>query len=246
MHNETYPSWDLELKEKKEKARDTFAFFFKRPEGFMFKAGQNIRLFFDDLPEGSRRRTFTIASAPHEEDIMIVMRMRGSEWKKKIASLSLGEFIRAEGPTGAHFALHEDQNISAVFIAGGVGIAPFVSIFSDIARRELGYTITLFYSNKTKEDAPFLDSLVKYAVENKNLHMVCTLTRSSVSEDEGPPLIWELGRINAAMLRKHIPDITIPLYYVVGTPMMVSDMRAVILGIGVPDTRIMTKEFKGY
>ena len=246
MVEKVYPSWNFELKEKKEKARDTFAFYFKRPEGFVFKAGQNIRLFFDDLPEGSRRRTFTIASAPHEEDIMIVMRMRGSEWKKKIASLSLGESVRAEGPTGEHFVIHEDQNIPAVFIAGGVGIAPFVSIFSDIARRELGYTITLFYSNKTKEDAPFLDSLAKYAVGNKNLHMICTLTRSSVSEDEGPPLIWESGRINAAMIRKYIPDITIPLYYVVGTPMMVSDMRTVILGMGVPDTRIMTKEFKGY
>ena len=246
MVEKVYPSWNFELKEKKEKARDTIAFYFKRPEGFVFKAGQNIRLFFDDLPEGFRRKTFTITSAPHEEDIMIVMRMRGSEWKKKITMLSSGESIRAEGPTGEHFVLHEDQSIPAVFIAGGVGIAPFISILSDIARRELGYTITLFYSNKTKEDAPFLDSLVKYAVENKNLHMVCTLTRSSVSEDEDPPLIWESGRINAAMLRKHISDITIPLYYVVGTPMMVSDMRAVILDMGVPDTRIMTKEFKGY
>ena len=246
MEKKVYPSWDLELKEKKEKARDTFAFYFKRPEGFVFKAVQNTRLFFDDLPEGFRRKTFTITSAPHEEDIMIVMRMRGSEWKKKIASLSLGESVRAEGPTGEHFVLHEDQDIPAVFIAGGVGIAPFVSIFSDIARRKFGYTITLFYSNKTKEDAPFLDSLAKYAVENKTLRIVCTLTRSSVSEDERSSLIWESGRINAAMIRKHIPDITIPLYYVVGTPMMVSDMRAVILDMGVPDTRIMTKEFKGY
>ena len=100
MVEKVYPSWNLELKEKKEKARGTFAFYFKRPEGFVFKAGQNIRLFFDDLPEGFRRKTFTITSAPHEEDIMIVMRMRGSEWKKKIASLSLGDAVRAEGPTG--------------------------------------------------------------------------------------------------------------------------------------------------
>ena len=66
-------------------AEGTMAFHFERPAGFAHDAGQNILMTLVDPPETDSQgpsRSFTLASAPHEPDLMIATRMRNSAFKR--------------------------------------------------------------------------------------------------------------------------------------------------------------------
>src|SRR4029078_2732284 len=114
------------------------AFHFHRPRDFLFQAGQNVLV---TLGEGWENRTFTIASAPHEAELMIATRMRDSAFKNRLKTLEPGDPVSIDG-------LHPDTERPAVFIAGGIGVTPFLSMLRDATHRRLGHAITTFYSKR--------------------------------------------------------------------------------------------------
>jgi ferredoxin-NADP reductase len=240
MSEQRYPEHILRLKRKEEIARDTVAFYFDRPADFSFVAGQNMKLFFPEL--NGEMRTFTIASAPQDDELVFAMRMRGSEFKNKLLSLPLGSEVDALGPTGHKFMLHEDITIPAVFIAGGIGIAPALSIISDVTHKQLPYAITLFYSNRKGEDVAFMKKLSELEAENPRLTLVPTLSQ----DEHNASWTGEKGRMNGEMLQKYLKDISRPYFYIAGPPEMVVGMRDVLEKLGVPEEHIFTKKFSGY
>jgi len=233
-------SYVLTLKGKKEIARRTVAFRFEKPRGFEYAPGQSMRLMMPGVDES---RTFSIASAPHEKELIFAMRIRGSKFKKLLTSLPLGAHIEADGPFGERFILHKDVGRPAVFIAGGIGITPFLSMLKYVTQQKLPYTITLFYSNRRKEDIAFRDELEKLERENSNLQVVLTLTKDFLRNSS-----WEgeRGHINKEMLLRYIPALTTPFFYVAGPPLMVSGMKDTLEKAGVSSENILTKKFSGY
>lgn len=235
-----HPEHKLRLKGKEDIARDTVAFYFDRPDDFSFVVGQNMKLLFPEL--NGEMRTFTIASAPHEDELVFAMRIRGSEFKKKLLSLSIGSEVDALGPTGYTFMLHEDTATPAVFIVGGIGIAPALSIIADVTHKQLPYAITLFYSNRKEEDIAFGEKLTALEKENPRLTLVPTLSQ------DGENTVWtgERGRLTTDIFPKYLKDTSRPYFYIAGPPEMVVGMQDVIEKLGVPDEHIFTKKFSGY
>ena len=77
----------------------SYSFYFAKPSGFIFQAGQYLQVSFShDETFGSR--FFTIASAPSEEMLMITTKRSQSLFKKKLFSLKKGESITGFGPMG--------------------------------------------------------------------------------------------------------------------------------------------------
>ena len=233
--------YSLKLKDKKEIARDTMAFYFEKPRGFAFAAGQSMRL---SCPGVSETKTFSISSAPHEEELVFAMRMRDSLFKKALANLKPGAVVEADGPFGERFALHLDTILPTVFIAGGIGITPLLSMLSHIAENDIPRTVTLFYSNRRKDDIAFLGTLKFLVARDKCFKMVLTLTKPAKSERQ----LWsdETGYINKDMLERHLNDIITPMYYISGPPEMVVGMSHTLEKAGVHLERILTKKFSGY
>ena len=75
------------------------------------------------------------------------------------------------------FVLHNDVSRPAVFLAGGIGIAPFLSMLSSAAIVKAHPTVFLFYANRYVEDAAFMDSLWDFEMSNRSFHFVPTFTR---------------------------------------------------------------------
>jgi ferredoxin-NADP reductase len=211
-------------------ADGTMAFRFSKPQGFLFKAGQNILLTPGD---GWESHTFTIASAPHEPEIMIATRMRDSAYKRRLGALAPGDAVMIDGPNGM-MVLHGDATRPAVFIAGGIGITPFLAMLRDASHRRLPHRSTLFYSNRRAASAAFLDELQAIERAHLNFRLVSTLT-----EEGGEP-------IAEALLRRHVADLTAPVYYVAGPPGMTIDVQGMIIGLGVSPDQIHSEEFYGY
>jgi ferredoxin-NADP reductase len=72
-------------------------------------------------------RTFSIASSPFENQLMFATRMRDTAFKRSLKKVALGTDVRINAPMGS-FTLPRNSVKSAVFLAGGIGITPFISI----------------------------------------------------------------------------------------------------------------------
>jgi len=233
------------LRKREDVAEGTMAFHFDKPAGFEFRAGQFMVLTLINPPETDaegNRRTFTIASAPFDPDLMIATRMRDTAFKRVLRSMPLGTEMKIAGPGGS-FTLHQNPAKPAVFLAGGIGITPFFSIVRQATHERLPHHLYFFYSNRRPEDAPFLASLQELPKSNPNLHLVLTMTDMSNSSR---PWSGETGFINREMLSKHMPSLQGPIYYIAGPPSMVKAMRQVLTQAAVNQDDIRTEQFAGY
>ena len=122
------------------------AFHFSMPAGFRHRAGQSLLLTLMDPPETDSEgnaRTFTIASAPHEAELMIATRMRDTAFKRVLRAAPAGTPVTIDGPSG-EMVLHDDAARPAVFLAGGIGITPFLAMARHAAHARLPHRIHLF------------------------------------------------------------------------------------------------------
>ena len=226
-------------------AEGTTAFYLSRPPGFLFQAGQSLAMSLVDPPQTDGEgdtRTFTIASAPHEPELMIATRMRDTAFKRVLKAAPAGTPLKIDGPNG-EMVLHEDHGRPAVFLAGGIGITPFLSMARHAARERLPHRIFLFYSNRRPEDAAFLAELQNLERLNPNYRLVATMAEA---EKSARPWSGETGFIRREMLERHLPDTAGPVYYFAGPPAMTMAMREMLQGMGVGEDSMRYEEFYGY
>jgi len=103
-------------------------------------------------------RAFSIASAAFDSNLMIATRMRDTAFKRVLRKASPGLQVKIDGPGGS-FVLHRKSEKPAVFLAGGIGITPFLSIIRQAGHDKSPHHMYLFYSNRRPEDSAFLDLL---------------------------------------------------------------------------------------
>jgi len=241
----TAAPFTLTLRRRETIAERTMAFHFEEPSGFVFKAGQTLDYTLVNPPETDAEgntRTFSIASAPQDDDIVMATRLRDTAFKRVLASMPIGTAVQAEGPMGS-FTLHNNAAKPAVFLTGGIGITPFRSIIRDARARKLPHQLWLFYSNNRPEDAAFLDELRQLATAMPTLRFVPTMTDMAKSRRG-----WngETGVIDQKMLGKRLSDLHGPIYYSAGPPAMVAAMREMLLKAGVDEDDVRAEDFAGY
>ena len=229
------PGHKIKLLKKETVAKGTMAFHFEKPAEFVFVPGQYADLAIINPKETDREgniRTFTIASAPGEKDLVFATRMRDTAFKRELDRMPEGTAIEMDGPYGS-FTLHAKKEKPAVFIAGGIGITPFMSILTSAAEEKLNRKFFLFYSNRTENDAAFLRELSGLTAEIPDFTFVPIM-----SERE--------GYLNEKTIRKYVENIDGPIYYLAGPPGMVAAMRKMLAGMNIPEDDIRFEEFAGY
>ena len=230
---------EITLRRRQTVAEGTVAFYFDKPAGFTHEAGQNAMFTLINPAEDDASgptRPFTIASAPHEPELMIATRMRASAFKRTLAAASLGTKVEMEGPAGV-MVLHEDAARPAVFLAGGIGITPFLAMARDAAKRRLPHRLVLFYSNRRPRDAAFLSELER--LQGPNFKLIATMT-------DVPDWPGEKRRISRELLAAHLPDLPEPVYYFAGPPGMTMAVQGMLKDLGVSEDDMRSEEFYGY
>jgi len=249
------------LVSRQEVAERTTAFRFEKPSNWAFKAGQFLDMTLLDPSETDAEgniRSFSIASSPHEETLMVATRMRDTAFKRVLSAMPLGSplasppgsMVKIEGPSG-DLTLHTNPKRTAVLLAGGIGITPFRSMVIGAAQEKLPHRIFLFYSNRRPEDAPFLEELQALGKQNPNYTLIPSMTEMAKSQR---PWNGETGLIDKEMLSRYLKemlsrylkDAVSPIYYIAGPPEMVKGLRKMIREAGVCDDDIRAEEFAGY
>lgn len=223
----------VKLIDKKEVAKETMAFYFEKPVGYTFVAGQHTG--WTEINPAQRdaqgqRRALCYASAPHEEFLMFATRMRDTAFKNSLKNMAIGTELEIGDPRG-NLVLPNNSDRPVVFLAGGIGITPFRSLVLDAADRKLPHKIFLFYSNRTVEEAAFLDELQK--VDNPNFQFIPVFTRQT-------------GHLTKDTVSKYVGDLAAPIYFIVGPPPFVLAMRNLLVSAGVEELSIKSEDFEGY
>jgi ferredoxin-NADP reductase len=237
--------YEIKLKSRKEVAAGTMAFHFEKPAGFTFLPGQAGDFTLPNPPETDKegnKRSFSLACAPYEDDLIIATRMRDTAFKRSLKAIPFGTELSLEAPWG-ELTLHKKHATPAVFLTGGIGITPIRSIVLEATRTKLAQKLLLFYSNRRPEDAAFLDDLTQAQKENSHFNFITTMTEP---EKSSQPWKGKTGPIDKAMLETLIDDLNVPIYYICGPPEMVSAMHKMLKDAGIKSPHIRTEDFDGY
>jgi ferredoxin-NADP reductase len=222
----------LTLRERKQETPDVESFIFSLTEDLIWKPGQFLHYVLHHEPTDDRGsdRWFTIASAPFEKKVMITTRFdatRSSTFKKTLQELKLDEQIEVSDLDG-DFVLG-DADAKHVFIAGGIGVTPFHSILKEADHTGQKLDVTLLYANRD-EHAPYKIEFDEFAVRNPKLRITYFIGE----------------RIDEAAIRKAVPDLKTPLFYVSGPEPMVESFGVLLKNMGVPSAQVKQDWFPGY
>jgi glycine betaine catabolism B len=204
-----------------------------KPQGdFEFEAGQYVEIINTNInndPIGNTR-DFSIASSPNEKNISFILRIHAHMYpfKKYLVNSSIGLMIDISEPKGS-FVLPKNTDKKVVFIAGGIGITPFLSMIFFAHEKKLPYNIHLLYFSKCVEDGIYIDELRELGVKNKLF---------KISDF--------YGMLGDDTLKETLPLDSGTLYYIAGPPGMVTQALESLKKLGIPEDQTKTEEFKGY
>ena len=221
----------LKLIDRKKESGNVISFIFEPDSSFTWTAGQYLIYSLEHTKKDLRgkQRFFTISSSPFEKNPVITTRIfakGASSFKNSLFRLKIGEIIEAKGPDG-DFVL-ESLNNKYVFIAGGIGITPFISMLRQIDHDNKKVKITLLYSNKNK-DVVFNNELSQIAKKISGFRI---------------SYIFSPMKINRNLLKKFVGNKTI--FYVSGPDPMVEAVTKLLIELGISKENIKEDYFSGY
>ncbi|MEO6761819.1 MAG: FAD-dependent oxidoreductase [Candidatus Saccharimonadales bacterium] len=234
---------NVKLTKKETVANGTMAFHFEVPEGFEFRAGQFGDYTLINPPETDdegNTRGFSMVYAPFEHELVLATRMRDTAYKRVLTDMPVGTEVKLDAPYG-DFTLHKTETTPAVFVIGGIGVTPVRSMIAQATHDKTAHNILLLHSSRTPDDLPYLEDFKKLEAENPNFKYV------PIASDEAPD-DWqgERGRVDAEMIKKYVPDMSVPIFYLSGPEGMVKAMRAMLIELEANEDNIRTEEFDGY
>ena len=175
------------------------------------------------------------SSAQDHERIAFTIKDLG-DFTHTVGEVQPGTRAYVEGPHGA-FSIDRYDGEGYVFVAGGVGITPVMSMLRTLADREDTRPHLLLYGAGTWDELTFREELEELR-ERLRLRIVYVLSQP------GPDWEGETGRIDTDVLDRHLPsDRAAHKYFVCGPPPMMDAVEKALRHTGVPWPNIYTERF---
>lgn len=220
------------VKEIISETKDTYTLVLNPKTKVDFQPGQ----FFFLRLEGKKlyaRHPFSVSSAPKEKDLSFTVKLAG-RFTQEALKVKKGDEVKVEGPFG-NFILPE-KGKELVFIAGGVGITPFMSMIKHLKDIKSKIKVLLLYSSKTEKDIIFKSKLGK--INESWLKKIYILSR-----EEKKTKGYEIGRINQDILTKYIDNFKNKVFYICGPQEMNHSLKEALLSLGVKKENIIFEDF---
>jgi len=194
--------------------------------GRTFRAGQVAWLSIGHSPFRIEEHPFSYASSDmHPETVGFAIKELG-DFTATIGSLKPGTKVYIDGPYGT-FDLDHHPDRNYVFIAGGIGSAPVMSMLRTLADRNDDRHLQFFYGNPTYETIIFREELESLQ-QQLNLDVIHVL--------EKPHTGWEgeTGYITKAVLERHLtPEFQHCTYFICGPLPMIENVERALMQLSV-------------
>lgn len=195
-----------------------------KPAGFEFLLGQASNIAINKSGWLQEERPFSFTSVPTNNSLEFTIKTYPEKESvtNELLYLKQGDELVLHDVFGAITYKGE-----GVFIAGGAGVTPFISIFRSLkAKNEIGHNVLLF-ANKTKVDI-ILENEFKVLLGDAFVNIL------SDEQIEG----YHYGRITEEFLKANITDFT-QQFYVCGPSPMIKEVEEQLMRLGVDKNQII-------
>jgi ferredoxin-NADP reductase/ferredoxin len=204
-----------------------------------FRAGQYIGLIVE-INGVITSRPFSIASSPNQNafyELAVKRKENGFVSVYLLDNLKVGDILEATEPLGDLYYNRIFHGKDLIFIAGGSGITPFISMLKDITERNLKLNVWLFFGCLTENDILFREKLEDMQSRRPNIKIHYILSEPD-SEWSGA-----CGFITKEMILDEIKTIENKFYYVVGNRAMYTFIQEQLEALKIPKSRIIFELF---
>lgn len=207
-------------------------------EPLQFKPGQYVDI---GIPGGSFSRSFSMANLPSDAsgELEFIIKVYPEGRFSSLLSggqLSVGDELEVTGPYGV-FTLRESSERRLLFVGGGAGMAPILSLLRSLAQRGSGRRAVYYYGARTEGDLFGREELDELARRLPGFRFVPAL-----SDAFGRGWQGEQGLITDVVERME-GDLEQVDAYLCGPPPMVEAAIDLLVRRGVPDSRIFYDKF---
>jgi glycine betaine catabolism B len=208
---------------------------FRRVDGELpvFRPGQYVNLFVD-VDGVLTSRPYSIASAPGRPYLEITVRDKpgGFVAPYLLREIDVGDHLESTGPAGNFYYEPLIDGDDLVFLAGGSGITPFMSIIRDAVQGERSLRMHLIYGSRTPADVIYGDELALLAETSPNL------SYSLVISEPPPDYEGLTGLLDAALIQSQVGELAGKTFFLCGPNAMTDLCQAALRELGVPPHRI--------
>lgn len=183
-------------------------------ERLQFLAGQYI----DFLLRDGRRRSFSLANAPHDDEFLQlhIRHIPGGKFTEQVfTTMKEKDILRLEGPFGG-FYLREESDKPIVFVAGGTGFAPIKAVIEHVIHNKIERPMTLYWGARDRSGLYLHELAERWASTLPQFKYVPVLSDNSSEE------AWHgrTGLVHQAVLAD-LPDLSAYQVYACGAPAMI-------------------------
>lgn len=218
-------------------SHDVVRLLLKLPDSqrLQFRAGQ----YLDFLLADGRRRAFSIANAPHDDEfielhIRHVDGGRFTDWV--FHQMKERTILRIQAPLGT-FTLDESSNRPMIFMGGGTGFAPLKGQIEQAFESGIERPMYLYWGVRSERDLYLRDLPERWALEHAHFHFVPVLS------EPDPDWHGRTGWVHEAVLAD-FSDLSDFDLYMAGPPVMVTAGREAFLAAGMPESQMHYDSFE--
>ena len=231
----------VRLKEKIAIGTNLHEYVFETIHPIKFKPGQYMEMTLPHRGTDGRgsRRTFSVSSAPQDKEIRFATKLseKSSSFKTELEALKVNDVVTL-GQLNGDFVLSSSVSKFA-WIAGGIGITPFVSMARSMIGTKTHRDVTLFYLIASSGEYAYQD--VWNEAKKYGLKVVPLLTGPSDTTWKGLA-----GRLTPELLQKEVPDLKQRHFYLSGPHGLVVSFNQTLRKLSLKQTAIHSDFFSGY
>lgn len=194
-------------------------------QSFEFSPGQFIFITIDKAGIRRENHPFSLTSVSGESKISIAAKVVG-DYTKTLPLATPGAHVYVEGPYG-RFSYEYFKNKKQLWIAGGIGVTPFVSMIKSIP---VDYQVKFYYLVSDISEAVFENEIKQIVTQKNNIQF--NLHESKIK-----------GRLQAENLAQLLPDLKEYEIFICGPAGMMYSLRDQFKKIGIKGSQIHTEEF---
>ena len=179
----------------------------------VFLAGQYVNI---DVPGSGQHRSYSFSSAPGQSKVsFLIKRIPGGVMSTWLEAAQPGNKLELTGPLGSFYLRAVERPL--LFLAGGTGLAPFLSMLEVLARADSQQKVHLIYGVTRDLDLVQVDAIEAYLAKLPNF----TYTTVVADTDSTHPRKgWVTQHMPAEALNEGDVDV-----YLCGPPPMVDAVR---------------------
>jgi len=219
----------LKILEVFDVTHDVRGFHLEKPEGYTFRPGQatNVSVNKEGLKE--KRRPFTFTNLPDDDVLEFIIKIYPSHngVTKEVGELKKGDELIITKPWGSI-----EYKGEGVFLAGGAGITPFISIFRNLKKKEKLDGNMLIFANNTSKDIILKDEFEEILGKEKFINIL--------AEEESEK--YHHGLISKEFLKEQVSDFD-RMFYLCGPPPMMKAVEKHLDSLEVDKKSIVKEKF---